>query len=214
MGGTSSRQRMVEAIRKLAALKPLSAVTVKEIAAESGVSERTFYNHFRDKFDLISTEMAEEGDRVFQRELESGTFYGYLHGITLAYKQLSPEYMANVSRASTNNSFLQRDLDNQEGAAHRHLRDMAGQREDFADLRFQLVFWHTAMLRDHRRWYTGELNVAFKDMIRLEVARPPEALRPYFDFPALRGGRLAGDGRPSPCSSHSYSTKLGSAGLS
>ena len=42
MGGTSSRQRMVEAIRKLAALKPLSAVTVKEIAAESGVSERTF----------------------------------------------------------------------------------------------------------------------------------------------------------------------------
>ena len=91
---------------------------------------------------------------------------------------------------------------------------MAGQREDFADLRFQLVFWHTAMLRDHRRWYTGELDMSLEDMIRLEVACLPEALRPYFDFPALRGGRLAGDGRPSPCSSHSYSTKLGSAGLS
>lgn len=202
MGGTSSRQRMIEAVRELAALKPLSAVTVKEIAAACGVSERTFYNHFRDKFDLISTEMAEEGDRVFQRELESGTFYGYLHGITLAYKQLFPEYMANVGRANINNSFLQRDFDNQENAAYRHLEGLAGQREDFADLRFQLVFWHTAMLRDHRRWYTGELEMGLEDMIRLEVACLPEALKPYFDFPALRGEGSSGDGRP-PYSSHS-----------
>lgn len=54
-----------------------------------------------------------------------GSLYGYLHGITLAYKQLSPEYMANVSRASANNGFLQRDLDNQESATHRHLRNAA-----------------------------------------------------------------------------------------
>lgn len=45
---------MGESVRELAAQRSLDKITVKEIAQNCGVTSATFYNHFRDKYDLIA----------------------------------------------------------------------------------------------------------------------------------------------------------------
>ena len=41
------------ALRRLGAERPFETMSVREIAREAGLSTRTFYNHFRSKYDLV-----------------------------------------------------------------------------------------------------------------------------------------------------------------
>ena len=41
------------ALRRLGAKRPFETISVREIAREAGLSTRTFYNHFRSKYDLV-----------------------------------------------------------------------------------------------------------------------------------------------------------------
>ena len=44
---------LADALLELCEQKPLSKISVSDIQAQSGVSRQAFYNHFRDKQDLI-----------------------------------------------------------------------------------------------------------------------------------------------------------------
>lgn len=41
------------ALRRLGGARPFETMSVREIAHEAGLSTRTFYNHFRSKYDLV-----------------------------------------------------------------------------------------------------------------------------------------------------------------
>ena len=43
----------VHALRRVARMKTFEQITVSEIVHEAGYSSRTFYNHFRSKYDLV-----------------------------------------------------------------------------------------------------------------------------------------------------------------
>lgn len=45
---------IADALLRLCEKKPLDTIKVKDILTESGVSRQAFYNHFRDKYDLIN----------------------------------------------------------------------------------------------------------------------------------------------------------------
>ena len=48
-----TKNAIVNAFKKLAAKKDISEITVVEITNECGLKRQTFYNHFKDKYDLI-----------------------------------------------------------------------------------------------------------------------------------------------------------------
>ena len=45
--------KFANALRKLAQAKTFEQITVRAIAHEAGLSSRTFYNHFKSKYDLV-----------------------------------------------------------------------------------------------------------------------------------------------------------------
>ena len=59
------------ALRRLGARKPFEAITVRGIAREAGYSTRTFYNHFRSKYDLVLSFYAFD-DREAGRRARAG----------------------------------------------------------------------------------------------------------------------------------------------
>ena len=59
------------ALRRLGARKPFEAITVRGIAREAGYSTRTFYNHFRSKYDLVLSFYAFD-DRDATRRARAG----------------------------------------------------------------------------------------------------------------------------------------------
>ncbi len=48
-----TRKAIADALKSLLVSRPLSRVTVMDIAAECGISRMTFYYHFRDIYDLV-----------------------------------------------------------------------------------------------------------------------------------------------------------------
>jgi probable dihydroxyacetone kinase regulator len=49
-----TKRVLAEAIKELMAHKPLSKISVGDIAQQCGVNRQTFYYHFRDKYDLVN----------------------------------------------------------------------------------------------------------------------------------------------------------------
>ena len=50
----TTKQLLVESMIELMQKKPFAKISVQDIVDNCGVSKRTFYNYFQDKFDLIS----------------------------------------------------------------------------------------------------------------------------------------------------------------
>ena len=76
----SSKEILAGALLKLARQTPIEDITVKRIVEASGLSLQTFYNHFRDKDDLILWAHRSEGERLLARL--AGQKYS-LHDLTM-----------------------------------------------------------------------------------------------------------------------------------
>lgn len=71
----TSKQIFADAIRELAKDKPIDKITVKEIVEKSGLSLQTFYNHFRDKADLVLWVHKSATEQMFKKM--DGVDYGF-----------------------------------------------------------------------------------------------------------------------------------------
>lgn len=49
----STKKLIANSFLELSKLKSLDKITVKDIAANCGITKTTFYNHFCDKYDLM-----------------------------------------------------------------------------------------------------------------------------------------------------------------
>ena len=71
---TTTKDLIARSLVRLAATKSLNKITIQEIAADCGLTKTTFYNHFRDKYDLIVWAYAEPVRDIVSRV--DGVGYG------------------------------------------------------------------------------------------------------------------------------------------
>ncbi len=71
----TSEEIFAETLLELSREMPLDKITVKRIVEESGLSLQTFYNHFKDKYELVLWIHKSEGDRTMAQMGSRG--YGY-----------------------------------------------------------------------------------------------------------------------------------------
>lgn len=115
----TSKETFGDALLALARSEDLERITVKQIVEKSGLSLQTFYNHFRDKEDLVAWMHREGSDQALSRLVERRCsfheillacirFYAenenYLRGsfgggVTNPYSRLSLESSCNFIRA-------------------------------------------------------------------------------------------------------------------
>lgn len=190
----STRQALIAAVWALSEEKSFRDVTVKEIAERCNVSERTFYNYFRDKYDLVVQEMSQTGREFFNRMVREGTFYEYLFSVTSAMKEERSDYMASVNRyILTDSMFQKRFYDHSMDFYAKHIREHLIEGDDYAKLKYEMSMWTKGMLSQHATYYAGLLDIPLETQIAWEVDAIPEACKPYFDFPALREKRSKSD---------------------
>ncbi len=63
----STKGLIAASFRELAESKPIDKITVREIASNCGITTVTFYNHFRDKYDLIMWSYVNNGKSTMQK---------------------------------------------------------------------------------------------------------------------------------------------------
>lgn len=63
----STKNLLAESLKELAKKKSVDKITVKEIAQNCGLTAQTFYNHFRDKYDLIAWIYSTEAEKIMRK---------------------------------------------------------------------------------------------------------------------------------------------------
>ena len=66
----TSKETFGDALLALARSEDLERITVKQIVEKSGLSLQTFYNHFRDKEDLVAWMHREGSEQALNRLVE------------------------------------------------------------------------------------------------------------------------------------------------
>ena len=94
----TSKEIFAEALLELAKSTPIEKISVKQIVEESGLSLQTFYNHFRDKNDLVEWFHRSEAERALAR----------LEGKRYSFHDLT---MDNIRFYSQNANYLRSSMD-------------------------------------------------------------------------------------------------------
>ena len=63
-----TKRALEEALKRLLFEKPLSKITIQDLADECGISRMTFYYHFKDIYDLVEWSFVEDANAIFQAE--------------------------------------------------------------------------------------------------------------------------------------------------
>ena len=63
-----TKELLRDSLIELARKKPLDKITIKQVSENAGVTSQTFYNHFRDKYDMVLWAYRNRVDDVFIKE--------------------------------------------------------------------------------------------------------------------------------------------------
>ena len=75
---TPPKQAFADALRKLLEQKPFAKISVSHICEECGMNRKSFYYHFKDKYDLVNWIFDTEITKIFQKRMEKCRLYmGY-----------------------------------------------------------------------------------------------------------------------------------------
>lgn len=74
----TARELLVDSFKELGRAHPLSEVTVQRIAENAGLSKRTFYNYFADKYDLITWLFESNAEAAYALLAEGESYRDFL----------------------------------------------------------------------------------------------------------------------------------------
>ena len=64
----ATKQAFADALRKLLEQKPFAKISVSHICEECGMNRKSFYYHFKDKYDLVNWILTLKLQRFFQKK--------------------------------------------------------------------------------------------------------------------------------------------------
>ncbi len=103
----TTKQRIAMALVRLAETKSIDKITIQEIAATCGLTKTTFYNHFRDKYDLVVWAYAEPVRQIVGRLGAEGYTVGNAILDIVRYFDENREFILNaLQNTSGQNYFL------------------------------------------------------------------------------------------------------------
>lgn len=177
----TTKELLAESLLELVKEEPLEKITIGAIASNCGLSTRTFYNNFLDKYDLINW--------IYIHRVEAA--YGRL-GSDLTWRQLLEELITLMSEQDTffRQALADRteDVNLTDSAIHRGLDlllEYIGQEDpqlrDDESLHFQASMYFYGIMAMLRRWLRDGRAMSVEDIVTYCFDAMPEALKPYLE---------------------------------
>ena len=92
-----TKRALAASLKNLLLQKPLTKITINDIAEDCGISRMTFYYHFKDIYDLVEWTCAEDAARVLQGKKTCDTWQEGFLNIFRAVQANKP-FIMNVYR--------------------------------------------------------------------------------------------------------------------
>ena len=152
-------KRALEAsLKNLLLQKPLSKITINDIAEDCGINRMTFYYHFRDIYDLIEWSCEEDASRALAGKKTYDTWQQGLLQIFEAVQDNKPFIMNvyhSVSREQVENYLYRLTYDLLVGVVEEQAAGMSVREEDKAFLATVYKYMLVGLMLD---WIKGDMK--------------------------------------------------------
>lgn len=111
-----TKKALAASLKKMMEKKPLSKITVTDLAEDCGINRHTFYYHFRDIYDLVEWIYFSEAEKVVEVERSYDTWQQRVEGIlryTFQYALDNKRFIQGTYRSISReelNGFLHRKI--------------------------------------------------------------------------------------------------------
>lgn len=175
----TTKTLLAESLKELAKFKPVDKITVKELTQNCHLTPPTFYNHFRDKFELMAWIYNQKVEAAMKNFGDMDSF----EDVVCKWMEIVLEdenfYENLLKNAVGQNSFRYTTNDH----AINLLADWIKARHNLDELPpticFCLRFYMRAVSETVNDWCLGKWDCSPRDMAKFFVEAMPEPLKPF-----------------------------------
>lgn len=103
----TTKELLAASLKELSAQKSVDKITIREIVQNCGLTAKTFYNHFQDKYDLIAWIYSTAAEKIMGKI--DGENYAWKDSLTDGFKYFleNKEFLKNlIAHTSGQDSFI------------------------------------------------------------------------------------------------------------
>ena len=174
----STEELLAESLKDLAKFKPVDKITIKELTANCGLTPPTFYNHFRDKYEL----MAWIYNQKVEASLENFGRGDSFEDVICKWMEIILEdekfYINLLKNAVGQNSFRYATNDHAINLIADWIKTRHNLNELSPEIYFCIKFFMRAISEFVNDWALSKWECTPRDMARFFIAAMPEPLKP------------------------------------
>ena len=156
----NTRQAIIDCTLQLAGKKPLNRISVREITAACGVTRNTFYYHFHDIYEVVTSFFEEQALTIFHEPQPLETRILNFIGLCTGYKSVWQNLYKAIGYEQFSGYIV----------AHAHtllLSAIGDRRYPPDDLELVCAFYEEAICGALMRWLRSRKNQSPEDALRL-----------------------------------------------
>jgi AcrR family transcriptional regulator len=176
----TTKEILADSFRELAEKKPISKITVQEIADNCDYSSATFYRQFRDKYDLIAWDYITRSSVIMNQIGVNGQTWtqAAVEGYRFLYGQR--EYIKNLlEHTSGHDSFFRYMAAINTDLLTKEIRRASGNDQISEELMVTVRIYCYGTVQLICEWLMGEYTMTPEHLAELSIRALPEPLIPY-----------------------------------
>jgi len=166
---------LAESLKDLAKFKPVDKITVRELAKHCGLTAQTFYNNFRDKYELAAWIYNRQFDAAFETFVDTRDFEALIYRCVEILFEDETFYRNALKNFVGQNSFRYTTNDH---AIKSMAAWLSTRCELTAELNCCLWFYMRATSETINDWFLGGHELSARELAKLLVEWMPELLKP------------------------------------
>lgn len=175
----TTKELFAESLLELVQQKPIEKITIAAIAENCGMTSRTFYNNFLDKYDLINW--------IHIHQLEEA--YAEL-GVTLTWRELIVRmvnimneakvfYNEAMEHVTGTINFKETSIERGTALLKEYIHTTYPESVNSQELEFIIYMYFHGIAGIISKWLSGDLSIHAEEIANYAVNTMPEHLKPY-----------------------------------
>ena len=175
----TARQYFEESLLEIIESKPFERITVREIAKNCGMTTRTFYNYFQDKYDLVLWTYSSRFEQYLAKcgdQMDFCAFLSYLADCMLEKHKL---YLSALQDSACMECFMNSVIDYSCRMTMDYIREQYQLEQIPEPLAFSIRFFYQGGFHIGLEYLRGETKMTKEQYLACVQKAVPENLKPY-----------------------------------
>ena len=174
----TAKEILVESFQELSAGKNIEKITVKEITDNCGYSTATFYRQFRDKYDLIVWNYAQQVKKIMERVGKGEYVWNLVLMEVLDHLLKEKEYLTNIlTHTGGHDSFIRNMTEIHEQELTAYIKKITGQDKIEKSIRLCIHLYCMGTVCLCCEWILGAIEATAEELAEILEKSVPDPLR-------------------------------------